>query len=373
MPPAMKATGAYRFPPPPKSTRDLVNEAFGFDPSAEQSNVARTMQQAMLLMNNKQVQAQVNADPLAQAKKEGRVTWYTTISIPEAKQFIELFEKQYPFIKVDLLRSGAGALVNRILSEYAAKNYTPDVLQGMTSRGGLRALRQKEVLARYESPEYRFLPNDLKDKAGLWGSATLNTFVLVYNKRMVKADDVPKVYDDLLKPVWKGKQILNDSDNFEWFDGLLRYWGRDKALGYFRRLAQQEQVFQRGARGRIQLVAAGEFPVTIGYGPHAQSFISQGAPIDWVPLEPVVVILNTVSLASKAPHPAAARLFIDFLFSKTGQLKVRELNRIPARTDVDADPPRLLKGFKTIAQDLESEGMGDSIQQFQQIFGLRLK
>jgi len=58
-----EASGAFRFPPPPKSTRDLVNEAFGFDPSAEQSNVARTMQQAMLLMNNKQVQAQINADP----------------------------------------------------------------------------------------------------------------------------------------------------------------------------------------------------------------------------------------------------------------------------------------------------------------------
>jgi hypothetical protein len=62
-PPQKEATAAIRFPPPPKSTRDLVNEAFGFDPSAEQSNVARTMQQAMLLMNNKQIQAQVNADP----------------------------------------------------------------------------------------------------------------------------------------------------------------------------------------------------------------------------------------------------------------------------------------------------------------------
>lgn len=58
-----EASGEFRFPPPPKSTRDLVNEAFGFDPSAEQANVARTMQQAMLLMNNKQIQAQINADP----------------------------------------------------------------------------------------------------------------------------------------------------------------------------------------------------------------------------------------------------------------------------------------------------------------------
>ena len=62
-PPQEKATDAIRFPPPPKSTRDLVNEAFGFDPSSDYANVNRTMQQAMLLMNNKQVQAQVNADP----------------------------------------------------------------------------------------------------------------------------------------------------------------------------------------------------------------------------------------------------------------------------------------------------------------------
>jgi ABC-type Fe3+ transport system substrate-binding protein len=84
--------------------------------------------------------------------------------------------------------------------------------------------------------------------------------------------------------MWKGRQIINDTDNFEWFDGLLKFWGRDKGLAYFRRLAQQDQIFQRGARGRIQLVAAGEAPLTIGYGPHAQSFVNQGAPIEWVPL-----------------------------------------------------------------------------------------
>lgn len=313
------------------------------------------------------------SDVLAQAKKEGRVSWYTTVSVPEANQFVEMFQKQYPFIKVDLLRSGAGALVNRIMSEYGARNYAPDVLQGVTSRGGLRALRQRGILAKYESAEFKHLPADFKDKNGLWASPTLNTFVPVYNKRMVKPDDVPKTYDDLLKPFWRGKQILNDSENFEWFDGLLRYWGKEKGLAYFRRLAQQEQVFQRGARGRIQLVAAGEFPLTIGYGPHAQSFISQGAPIEWIPMEPVVVILNTVSLAAKAPHPAAAKLFIDFLFSKPAQLKLREMNRIPARVDVDSDPPRLFKGFKTIAQDLEAEGMNDSIEQFQKIFGLSIK
>ncbi|HWH79204.1 MAG TPA: extracellular solute-binding protein, partial [Candidatus Binatus sp.] len=158
--------------------------------------------------------------------------------------------------------------------------------------------------------------------------------------------------------------------NFEWFDGLLHFWGKDKGLAYFRRLAAQDQIFQRGARGRIQLVAAGEAPLAIGYGPHAQSFVNQGAPIEWVALEPVVVIVNTASLASKAPHPAAAKLFIDFLLSKPAQLKLRELSRIPSRSDVDADPLRLNKGFKKVVQNLENESMAESIKLFQQTFGL---
>jgi iron(III) transport system substrate-binding protein len=211
------------------------------------------------------VAAQVaSSDLIAQAKKEGRIAWYTTVSIPESKQFADMFEKQYPFIKVDLLRSGSGARVNRIVSEYAGKNYAVDVMQGTTSRGGLHALKQRNILGRYESPEYKFLAPELKDKNGYWASPFLNTFVLAYNKRNIKPIDVPKTYDDLLKPIWKGRQIINDTDNFEWFDGLLKFWGRDKGMAYFRRLAQQEQIFQRGARGRIQLVAAGEAPMTIG-------------------------------------------------------------------------------------------------------------
>src|SRR5205814_6852825 len=269
-------------------------------------------------------------------------------------------EKQFSPIKVEIFRSGAGVLANRISSEYQARNYRVDIVQGIFSRGVIPAFKRKEIISRYNSPEYKFVASDLKDKEGYWSAITVNTIVLAYNTRMVKPADVPKTYDDLLKPMWKGKKILNDTENFAWFDELLKYWGRDKGLAYFRRLAQQDQVFQRGARGRIQLVAAGEAPLTVGYGPHAQSFVNQGAPIEWVPLEPVVVIVNTVSIAQRAPHPAAAKLFIDFLLSKTAQLKLREMSRIPSRSDVDSAPPRLIKGFKKVVQDIENEHMTES-------------
>jgi len=316
-------------------------------------------------------QAQVgNSELVAQAKKEGGLVWYTTISIPEAKEFADAFEKQFPFVKVEIFRSGAGAVANRVASEYAAKTYKFDIVQGISSRGVLPAFKRKEIIGRYNSPEYKFVASDLKDKEGYWSAMNVNTLVLAYNTRMVKPVEAPKTYDDLLKPVWKGRKILNDTENFAWFDELLKYWGRDKGVAYFRRLAQQEQVFQRGSRSRIQLIIAGEFPLTIAYGPHIQSYVTRGAPIDWVPLEPVVFVRDTVSVATRPPHPAAAKLFVDFLFSKESQLKLREMNRIPARIDIEPDPPRLFRGFKRIPQDIEQANLSESINLFREIFGL---
>ena len=317
-------------------------------------------------------QAQVgNPELIARAKKERALVWYTTISVPEAKEFADAFEKQFPPIKVEIFRSGAGVLANRISSEYQARNYRVDIVQGISSRGVIPAFKRKEIISRYNSPEYKFVAGDLKDKEGYWSAMTVNTIVLAYNTRMVKPADVPKTYDDLLKPMWKGKKILNDTENFAWFDELLKYWGRDKGLAYFRKLAQQDQVFQRGSRGRVQLVvAAGECPFTIAYGPHIQSYVTRGAPIDWVPLEPVIFVRDTVSVAGKPPHPASTKLFVDFLFSKESQLKLREMNRIPSRIDVEPDPPRLFRGFKRIPQDIEQENLSESINLFREIFGL---
>ncbi|HEX2386123.1 MAG TPA: extracellular solute-binding protein [Candidatus Binatia bacterium] len=315
-------------------------------------------------------EAQSTPDLAAQAKKEGALVWYTTLSVPEANEFSAAFEKLYSPIRIEIFRSGAGAISNRIFSEYAAKNYRFDVVQGISSRGVIPALRRRGIIAAYPSPEYKFVANDLKDKDGYWSAMYVNTIVLAYNTRMVKPAEAPKTYDDLLHPRWKGKKISNDTENFAWFDGLLKYWGREKALAYFRKLAAQEQVFQRGSRGRIQLAMAGEFPLTIAYGPHVQGYTSRRAPIDWVALEPVVFIFDSVSMAGKPPHPAAAKLFIDFLFSKSSQQKLREMNRIPSRVDVEPDPPRLFRGFARVGQDVEDENLSQSIELFRDIFGL---
>jgi iron(III) transport system substrate-binding protein len=169
--------------------------------------------------------------------------------------------------------------------------------------------------------------------------------------------------------MWKGKKIISDVEDFPWFNGLLVHWGREKGLAFFRRLAQQEQSFYRGSRLRIQLVTAGEAPLTIAYGSHANDYIIKKAPIGWVALEPVIFNLNSISLAKRAPHPNAAKLFIDFLFSKEAQLRLQAISHIPARADVDPDPPELFKGFQRLFAFKDSPNISEVVRLYNHTLG----
>jgi iron(III) transport system substrate-binding protein len=304
------------------------------------------------------------------AKEEGKVVFYTTMSMPEVQSLSAIFEKQYPPIKVEPFRSGSGGITNRVQAEFNAKSYLVDVIQGVANRAMVPAFKERGIIERYMSPEYKSVPEDLRDKDGYWASVYQNTYVIVYNKLLVKAPDVPKTYDDLLKPIWKGKKIINDVEDFPWFNGLLVHWGKDKGMAYFRRYAQQEQRFYRGSRLRIQLVAAGEAPLTIAYGSHAADYIAKGAPIGWVALEPVIFNVNSISLAKRAPHPNAAKLFIDFLFSKEAHLKLRAISHIPSRVDVDPDPPELFKGFRRLFAFNDSPNISEVVRLFNATFAL---
>ena len=103
-----------------------------------------------------------------QAKKEGVVSWYTTAPVPEAKELADIFEKRYPFIKVEIFRSGGGAIANRVLAEHNAGSYMVDIIHGIASRGAIPPFRKKGIIMKYKFPEWKFVPGDLKDKEGYW-------------------------------------------------------------------------------------------------------------------------------------------------------------------------------------------------------------
>ncbi|HEY7164129.1 MAG TPA: extracellular solute-binding protein [Candidatus Binatia bacterium] len=303
------------------------------------------------------------------AKKEGKVVWYTTITVLKSRPILDRFEKKYSFIKGELLRTGGGPLQNRILTEARAGKHLFDAVNGRAEM--FLSLKNAGVLTSYKSPETVNVSEDLKDEGGFWSGVYGQALVLGYNTRLVKEGDVPRTYGALLEPKWKGK-IINDTENFQWFSGLLRAWGREKALAYMRRLAKQDQTFARGNTSRIQLVAAGEAPLLIGFNHVIEFNKSKGAPIDWVPLEPVIMTPAVVMLANRGPNPNAGKLFIDFLLSREGQEMFRDLDGIPVHKDVEPDPPRLSRGYKRFVLTPEMyDDYAEMVKLYREIFNLK--
>lgn len=278
------------------------------------------------------------------ARKEGEIVWYTTMSSDQSNAFMALFQKKYSFLKPSIIRLGGSALLSRILTEAKAGKNFFDVVHGTGEI--VLPLMDMGLLAPYASPERKMIPDDLKDKKGFWTSVYVNAVVLGYNTNLTQGQALPRSYDDLLLPRWKGRKISVDDTYATFLQGLISVWGRDRALGYLKKLAEQEPVVMRGSTVRVQLAAAGEFPLVIAYANIIQYLAEKGAPLDWLPLEPAVISVNTVMAGAKASHPNAAKLFIDFTLSKEGQEKLWDFQRIPSRSDVEPKPARLFRGYR---------------------------
>ena len=277
------------------------------------------------------------------AKKEGSLVFYTTMDIQNSKPLLDAFMKKYPFIKGDLVRLGGTAMVSRIITEAQAGANRFDVAVGISP--SYMPMRERNLIAPYLSPEFPSLYDDFYDPKGYWATVYLNTLVLGYNTKAIPRNDLPKTYDDLLKPQYTQKFII-DIENHDVFVGLSQEWGQERAINYFKGLAKQEPVFLRGNTNRANMVSVGERSMTFVYAQVIERMKQTGAPVDWIPLEPVNVEVNVSMLAAKAAHPNAGKLFVDYLISKDGQEFLKTFRRIGPRKDVKPDPPKLFEGFR---------------------------
>ncbi len=316
--------------------------------------------------------SQTNTDPkiIEAAKKEGAVMWYTSMAIDQSKVVVDRFQQKYPFIKANFLRLGGGALLNRVLTEARAGKTFFDLVGG---RGEMiQAFKEKGLLAAYRSPETTMIDRDLFDKEGYWYTYYVVPNALGYNTKLVKREEVPKTYEALLDPKWKGRKISMDNEAYLILQGLVSAWGREKAIDYMKKLAAQDPVLSRGNTERVTITSAGEYPLVIAYAHTVEREKFKGGSIDWLPLEPAVVEIDPLMVGSKAPNPNAARLFLDYLLSKEGQEMLLEFQRIPVRSDVEPKPARLFRGYQRIVERPDDyKYFAENVKLFQEIFKTR--
>jgi len=122
------------------------------------------------------------------------------------------------------------------------------------------------------------IDDDLMDKQGFWTAYYVNTYVLGFNTQAVRKESVPKSYEALLEPKWKGGKISIDTEAYGMFQGLIAAWGKKKAVDYFRALAVQDPVARRGHSMRVNLTAAGEYTFALAYNSVIQRMTSNRAP-----------------------------------------------------------------------------------------------
>ena len=317
--------------------------------------------------------ARLNAEPLQktveEAKREGKLIFYTVLTVPESQALLKGFQQKYPFIQPELFRLGAEKMRTKILTEARAGRHGFDVTSMDVVETGV--LQRQRILAPYKASARDAIPAGLKDDEGYWAGIYVRQFVLAYNTKLVSEKDAPKDWWELLDPKWKGK-IGMDKEETEWYAALVEYWGRDKARKFMRGLAAQNPVLHRGHTLIAKLTLAGEFPMSIAYGNRIEEIKMQGGPMDWVDsMDPIVTSPSVISLSARAPHPNGARLFIEYVLSREGQMLIHDNFRVTARSDVP--PPTKKLDQKRLRLFFVNPKIADRYAEYQkdyhQIFG----
>jgi iron(III) transport system substrate-binding protein len=280
------------------------------------------------------------ADLAAAAAKDGSLTWYTTFADDDVQPIVAAFNKQYPDVKVNALRLSADKIPPRIITEQRGGKFNADVVSGDSPQ--VAQLLQIGALQPYTPKDISQLPAGLDLPAGYEGVVYVVTTVVAYNPTVVKQKGlpVPTSWEDLTKPAWKG-QFSIDPSAVNWYDSLVKQMGHDKALALLSSLGDNSPVFVESHTQALTDVQAGEpAGAATAYG-YKSASLKKKTPteVEFVNSNPLPASLTLIDVVKKAPHPAAARLFEDWMVSKAGQEAVVDItNHTSIRTDVKNDP-----------------------------------
>ena len=294
-------------------------------------------QDASLLLYDKPDRAE---KVLAAAKKEGTLTLYTSIAEKDIAPLTTPFEQKYG-IKIRVWRAGSDKVLQRTLTETAAKRYEVDAIH--ISAPELEALHLEKVLQPVKSPAFKdLLPGTVPDHRE-WAATLLTVFVQAYNTNQVKKEDLPKTYQGLLNPKWKGKLGI-ETEDFDWFAAVVTGMGEENGLKLFRDIVATNGISVRKGHSLLNnMVVAGEVPLALtvyNYMPEAAK--KKGAPIDWFALEPAIARANGIGIARRAPHANAALLFYDYILSVEAQKILTSMNYVPTNAAVES-PLKFMK------------------------------
>jgi iron(III) transport system substrate-binding protein len=252
------------------------------------------------------------------AREEGKLTVFSSTGDPAISEMIAAFEKKYPYIDVSVpccLNSPAD-VTTRAVAEFRSGRSDIGVVETFVS--GVNALRQGGFVTAFSTPNSKLQIDGATDPDGYYMTTRSNQRGLAVNTRRIPLSEAPKSWEDLLDPKWKGRISVAGG---EAATRLVAYFQDTQPDGYLEKFAAQDpQLVEVTARALADMLISGEVEIspTITRA-HVLGPISKGAPVGYIPIEPVDSISTALALPKDSPSPHAAMLLIDFMTSKEGQ------------------------------------------------------
>jgi iron(III) transport system substrate-binding protein len=255
------------------------------------------------------------------ARKEGKLAFYTAMDLPVAEKFAKAFEAKYPGVVVRVERSGAERVFQRIAQEQASNIRAVDVVNTADAahlivwkRNGWLDAYVPEDVARHFPAEHRD-PDGTSALTRVWLSS------LGYNTSLVKPEDAPKSFADLLDPKWSGKMVKAHPAYSGTIMTATFQIARDLGWGYLEKLAKQKIMQVQSSTDPPKKLALGERAVMAdGNDYNLIQLKERGQPVEVVyPAEGTPFVTGPTAIFKAAPSPNAARLFQSYLHSREGQ------------------------------------------------------
>ncbi|TMG76920.1 MAG: extracellular solute-binding protein [Betaproteobacteria bacterium] len=283
------------------------------------------------------------------ARKEGALTVYTSNAAPTIEVLSADFEKRYG-VRVNAWRASSAKVLQRALTEKRANRWDFDAVS--VSSPELEALYRENLLQEIDSGWHKEMLEGTMPAHRGWAPQFINVFVQAYNTRAVKKEELPKRWDDLLDPRWRGK-LGAEAKAGEWYCGLLRNLGEEKGAELFREIAARNGLSVRSGNSVLaNMVVSGEVPFALAVYSHMiEEARQQGAPVDWIAIDPMIGRSNGIGVSRRPPHPNAALLFYEYAIGDAQPLMLKMNYLSPLRKL--ASP---LRGARILFVDPAAEG-----------------
>lgn len=315
------------------------------------------------------------AEIVAAAKKEGRLTFYNNLQPNGIEPLLSKFREAYPEIQPEQIRLGSNPLIERFHTEFTAKRHIADVLITFPDERIYKGM-EAGWAAQWTPPELPNFPAAINEGNKLF-TLQLAREAIIWNKSRVKPADAPKEWVELFDPKWKGKVGMNPPWRSVSIQQIVAFWEDKGITETAKKLKDNDVRFFEGSGGIIQAVLRGDVSVAEMTDLPLNPLLEDGAPIGFIyPQSGTTTSANKVFVAANAPHPNAARVFVNWLMTKDGQEALQKfgglsvtrngaspLSKLPATAQV----PNAIDGEKILSPERQAK----IVSEWRTVFGIQ--